>query len=739
MERIHRVCVKQLSSTSPVTARFASPVRTRTKASEKRHRVSLRSVRRSPPVKRTMRGLVTLTLVLFTTEASAFAAPAASALHLHPVAHRNLCVSRPARTSIPTLADTGKKRTSRDEWSTLVKLCAPDWPLLVGAFTGLGFAATGEALLPALQGAALNAALGLNAPTGGALSVRTALVRLGGVGVATAIFTGIRGFLFWICGSRLVQRLRATLFTALLRQPQAFHDEQGPGELSSRLATDCVKLGDVLSLNVNIVLRQVMQSLVGVSIILRINARLAGLVLAGVAFRAAFSHVYAKASRRISKAQQDALAASSGVAEQCLSLIKVVRSHGNEEAEGRRYGAQLQRLLELQTRQGLLYGGSRVVNGGLSAAMLTGVLALGASLVGCGVLPREALTSFVLYVTFISDASGDVADQWSRIQEALGAATGVFDYLIPRPLQGTSPDSADAASGTADGIVVPSAPPSPPAPARSADSEALGESASSRRGALTFEGVDFAYPSRPSIDVFESLSLAVSPGERVAIVGGSGSGKSTIFALAMRFYAPSAGRVLLDGADVASEDETALRRQIAWVQQEPPLFPNCTIRENIGYGLPDVSDEAVVAAAREANAFDFISALPQGFETRIGAAGAALSGGQKQRVALARALVRDPALLLLDEATSALDPESEELVEAAIRRASEDRTVLFTTHKVSQAQFASRIIVMSHGAIVEQGTHAELIAKGGAYAGLFRLGDSVSEDEASAVVDLSLV
>ena len=679
-------------------------------------------------------------MALLCAPSAAFVAPA---MHLRPPlfsSGKSSLVEAPVLRSsrVLTLSEVVKKRKSRDEWTTLLKLCAPDWPLLLVAFTSLALAATGEALLPALQGAALNAALGLDSPTGGKLSLRTALWQLGGVGFATAITTGLRGFIFWICGSRLVKRLRATLFSALLRQPQAFHDEQGPGELSSRLATDCVKLGDVLSLNVNIVLRQIVQSVVGVSIIVRINARLAAIVLAGVLFRAVFSNYYAKFSRRISRAQQDALATSSGVAEQCLSLIKVVRSHGNEDAEVARYGSQLQRLLDLQTKQGLLYGGSRVVNGGLSAAMLTGVMAIGAAFVGCGVLPAQSLTSFVLYVTFISDASSDVADQWSRIQEALGAATEVFDYLTPRPLEGGAANATAERVVNADaGMAVPTG---PTVGSVMGASSAVGTAPTDDgpRGGLVFDAVDFSYPSRPTTPVLESLSLTINPGERLAIVGGSGSGKSTIFALALRFYKPSGGGVFLDGVPLSDIDESTLRSRIAWVQQEPPLFPNTTIRENIAYGLGGVvTEEAIVEAAKEANAWEFIQRLPDGLDTRIGAAGAALSGGQKQRVALARALVRDPALLLLDEATSALDPESERLVEAAIQRASASRTVLFTTHKVAQAQYADRIIVMSHGRIIESGTHAELLRRGGAYASLLKVGDNVSEEEATAVVDLA--
>mmetsp|Transcript_27545 Transcript_27545/g.91634 ORF Transcript_27545/g.91634 Transcript_27545/m.91634 type:complete len:341 (-) Transcript_27545:68-1090(-) len=200
-------------------------------------------------------------------------------------------------------------------------------------------------------------------------------------------------------------------------------------------------------------------------------------------------------------------------------------------------------------------------------------------------------------------------------------------------------------------------------------------------------------------------------GRRTAILGGSGSGKSTLFALALRFYVPSSGRVLLDGADVARMGEADLRRRTAWVQQEPPLFPNITIRDNIAYGLADCSMDAVEEAAREANAFDFIAALPSGFETRIGAAGASLSGGQKQRIALARALVRDPALLLLDEATSALDNENEAKVQTALDNLARRGSALVIAHRLSTIRDSDAIVVVDHGRVVECGTHAELIAK----------------------------
>jgi len=296
------------------------------------------------------------------------------------------------RCGRPVLSAAPAKKV-KTPWKTLLSLCKPDAAPLVTAFVCLAVAASGDALLPALQGAALNAALGLGMDAAGSLAqLRPALVRLAAVGFGTAVFTGIRGFCFWVCGARLVARLRATLFDALLAQPQAFHDEQGPGDLSTRLATDCVKLGDVLSLNVNIVLRQVLQSLAGMAVVLRLSGRLALLVVTGVMLRSLFAHFYSMAARRLSQAQQNRLAASSGVAEQCFSLIKLVRSHGSQRSERRRYGQQLDGLLRLQTEYGAIYGCSRVFNGAVNAALNVAVLAGGAALVAAGVLPREALS-----------------------------------------------------------------------------------------------------------------------------------------------------------------------------------------------------------------------------------------------------------------------------------------------------------------------------------------------------------
>jgi ABC-type multidrug transport system fused ATPase/permease subunit len=321
-----------------------------------------------------------------------------------------------------------------------------------------------------------------------------------------------------------------------------------------------------------------------------------------------------------------------------------------------------------------------------------------------------------------------MAGQWGSVQMAFGAADKVFDFLKMRSMDGTT--ATNSAISLEPSSKISKSLPKSSSHVTSAQVDETDKPRSAKRGALVFHDVDFAYPGRNDSQVLENFSLSVGAGEKVAIVGESGSGKSTIFNLALRLYQPSGGYVTLDSVPLGQIDEGSLRSSIAWVQQEPPLFPNVTVRDNIAFGLQELSNDAIEDAARETFAYDFIEQLPEGFDTRIEAAGASLSGGQKQRVALARALVRNPALLLLDEPTSALDPESEQAIESSILQANNHRTVIYTTHKITQAQLADRILVMVNGKIAEEGSHDELLQRNGAYA-YARGGSTAHLEEAS--------
>ena len=621
-------------------------------------------------------------------------------LRLSPSARRTW--SRASRTELcaagtgpPTAATAAtaepqNRKASVSDWRTLCRLASADWPLILAAFGSLLLAAAGEVLTPQLQSATLNQAL-----LGGATGLSAPLRKLAIVGTLTAVATGLRGYMFWICGAKLVARLRDALYASLLAKPQSFHDERAAGELSSRLSADCVRLGDVLSLNVNIVLRQLVQTAGGMAFVYRMNAKLAGLVLVGVFARSAWSAAYGRFSRKNADAQQAALAGASAVALQGLTLVPTVRAYGTQAHESSRYSKAVRKLLDLVERQGQLYGVSRVVTGALNAALLVATLALGGALVGSGQLAATELTALVLYTGFVSSASSDIGDQWARVQEALGAAAEVFSLLETTP---TKPERLETPTNKDKMLETPK-------------SHTL---ETPTRGRLEFDGVSFSYPSRPT-PVLHNVTLGAAPGERLAIVGGSGSGKSTLLKLALRFYAPTQGRVVLDGVEVGDLGEAELRGLVTWLPQEPPLFP-VTIRENIAYGsAAAVPLEAIEQAAREANCHEFIDRLPDKYETVVGDSGAGLSGGQRQRVAIARALLRDPAVLMLDEATSALDPESARLVEAALQRASANRSVILTTHKLEQARRCDRIAVMDGGALIEIGTHEELVARRGRY------------------------
>lgn len=606
-------------------------------------------------------------------------------------------------------------RAGLSDWITLWRLSKPDLPLIVVAFCALLIAATGEVLTPQLQSAALNIAL----QPGGVLQLGPPITQLAVVSILTAVGTGIRGFIFWILGSRLVARLREALYASMLAKPQAFHDGRAPAELGSRLSSDVVRLGDVLSLNINIVLRQVVQTAGGIFFVYRLHPSLAAVLAAGVLARSTWSAFYGGVSRRISASQQDALACTSAVALQGLTMVDTVRAYGTQKFECARYAHEINRLLSMQNRYGAWYGLSRVVTGSLSAVLMCATLARGAALVSCGTLEVGTLTSIVLYTAFVSQASSDIGDQWTSVQVALGSATKVFELVdvSSRSVEETEAQQIaehQKKSSAVDGVAA-------DAPERSAADAIVVVPASTTpdefwpRGQLEFAGVSFKYPARDSVTVLDGVTLRVRPGELVAVVGGSGSGKSTLLKLALRFYAPQSGSITLDGRSLESLPESELRHLVTWLPQEPPLLP-LTIGENIAYGAgSDVPMERIVSAARAANCHDFIDRLPLGYATPIGVSGSTLSGGQRQRVAIARALLRDPAVLMLDEPTSALDPASAELVEEALRRASARRSVVLITHKPSQAALCDRVVVLENGRVTEEGSPAQLMAQRGRY------------------------
>ncbi len=564
-------------------------------------------------------------------------------------------------------------------FSRLWPLLRLEWPAVAG----------GTALLLVASAAALAYPQGIRIIVDGAIAsrdasaVRGAALLMGALAVVQGLAVGGRAWLFATAGERGVLRVRQELFRSLVSQEVAFFDAQRTGDLTSRLGSDTATLQGLLSSQLSMGLRNAVQVVGGLILLVLTSARLTAVMLAVVPAVALGAVFYGRRIRSLAKRYQDALADSGHVAEEALSAIRTVRAFAAEGAEADRYGREVEHAYQLARQRisaaSLFMGAAST---GVYAAIAV-ILGYGGLLVAEGALTAGALTAFLVYTLLIAMGLGTLADIWAEAMRGLGAAERVF-ALTDRV----------AAMPTAGG--------------RRLDRVA---------GRLAFEAVHFSYPSRPDVPVLRGVDLAVSPGEAVALVGPSGAGKSTLGALLVRLYDPTAGRLTLDGADLRELDPGWLRRLVGVVSQEPVLF-STSIADNVRYGRPEASDAEVRDALRAANAEAFVQGFPDGLATRVGERGQQLSGGQKQRIAIARALLKDPRILLLDEATSALDAESEALVQEALSRLMEGRTAVVIAHRLSTVVGADRVVVVDGGRIVEQGSHRALLDQAGAYARL---------------------
>ncbi len=506
--------------------------------------------------------------------------------------------------------------------------------------------------------------------------------------VALAVATFFRAYLVNWLGERVVADLRERVYAHVLRLSPAFFETRRTGEVISRLTADTTVIQTVISMGATQALRNLLLVLGGTVLLAVTNPRLTGLVLLVVPVVVVPIVVFGRRVRALSRESQDRVAAVGSQVEETLNAIRTVQAFTQEDREAATFLARSEAAFAAAVRRSRARAWLAACVITLVFGAIVVVLWIGGQDVVAGRITAGQLSAFVFYAAVVAGAVGGLSDVGADLQRAAGAAERLFELLD------TPPDIAP--------------PPDPlplPAPAR---------------GAVALRGIRFAYPAHPDRPILRDFELVVRPGERVALVGPSGAGKSSVFQLLLRFYDPDAGSITFDGVPIDRVDPRELRRRIGLVPQEPVIF-SADAWTNIRYGRPEASDAEVRAAAEAALAAEFLDRLPQGFSTFLGEKGVRLSGGQRQRIAIARAILRDPALLLLDEATSALDAESERLVQEALERLMQGRTSIVIAHRLATVQRADRIVVMADGRVVDEGRHAELVARGGLYARLAAL------------------
>jgi ATP-binding cassette, subfamily B, bacterial len=508
------------------------------------------------------------------------------------------------------------------------------------------------------------------------------------IGLVLAVASAARFYAVNWLGERVVADIRRDVFAHLTGLSPAFFEVSHSGEMMSRITADTTQVKVAASTAISQALRNILLLIGSAVMMIVTSTKLSLAVLIAIPVIVLPLFAYGRSVRKLSREAQDTLAQASAYASESLAQVRVMQAFTHEKAAANRFGVAVERSFAAANARAKARAGLTAIAIFLTFASVVGVLWYGAHDVLAGNMTGGRLSQFVLYAVLAASAVGGLSEVWGDVAQSMGAAERLGELLKARSSI-TSPPN-------------PKALPVPP------------------RGDIAFRDVSFSYPLRPDARALDHVSFHVAPGERVALVGPSGAGKTTIFALLLRFYDADRGKVEIDGVGVSEVALDALRARFALVPQDTALFAD-TVGANISYGAKDASRNEIETAARAAFAHDFIIALPQGYDTMLGEGGVTLSTGQRQRIAIARAVLRNAPILLLDEATSALDAESETLVQRALDKIMEGRTTLVIAHRLATVMRADRILVFDQGRLVEEGTHQSLVAKGGIYSRLAEL------------------